>query len=100
METKFILITSLTESLYLNVYDYNDHRKDSLMGTAMFELSRLQDDATQEGITSNLLVEGKERGELRYDISFFPVLKPEDGEDIVETSKLILLNARYVLTVA
>ncbi|KAK0208431.1 C2 domain-containing protein [Desarmillaria ectypa] len=86
METKFILVNSLTESLVFNLYDYNDHRKNTLLGSSMFELTRLQEDATQEGLTSQLLMDGKERGELRYDVSFFPVLMPEDGEDTSDTS--------------
>ncbi|KAF9023422.1 tricalbin [Hymenopellis radicata] len=86
METKFILINSLTESLILNLWDYNDHRKNALLGSSTFELSRLQDDATQEGIESAILKDGKDRGQLRYDVSFFPVLKPEDGEDVVDTT--------------
>ncbi len=99
METKFILINSLTESLILNVWDYNDHRKNALLGSSTFELSRLQDDATQEGIESAILKDGKDRGELRYDVSFFPVLKPEDGEDVVDTSTFLGMNQLcYLLT--
>lgn len=80
METKFILINSLHESLTLNLYDYNDHRKDALLGTASFDMAQLQDDATCENINSTLLLDGKERGELRYDVSYYPVLKPDEGE--------------------
>ncbi|KAK0233307.1 C2 domain-containing protein [Armillaria fumosa] len=86
METKFILVNNLAESLVFNLYDYNDHRKNSLLGSSTFELTRLQEDATLEGLASHLLMDGKERGELRYDVSFFPVLTPEDGEDTSETS--------------
>ncbi|KAK0198528.1 C2 domain-containing protein [Armillaria mellea] len=86
METKFILINNLTESLVFNLYDYNDHRKNTLLGSSTFELMRLQEDATLEGLASQLLMDGKERGELRYDVSFFPVLTPEDGEDTSQTS--------------
>jgi Ca2+-dependent lipid-binding protein, contains C2 domain len=88
METKFLLINSLNESLILNVFDYNDHRKNTLLSTATFELSKLQEDATQEGIESSLLKDGKERGELRFDCSYYPVLKAEEGdEEVLDTSE-------------
>lgn len=86
------MINSLQESLVLSLWDYNDHRPDTELGAATFELARLLDDATHEGINSNILKDGKERGTLRYDVSFYPVLKPTmvDGKDeLPETSKLI-----------
>ena len=90
-ETKFILVNNLTESLVFSVLDYNEHRKDSEMGAATFDLTKLQEDATHEGIESKIIKDGKERGELRYDVSFYPVLKPQkiDGgkeEELPETS--------------
>ncbi|KAJ7169501.1 C2 domain-containing protein [Mycena filopes] len=86
METKFILVNSLNESLVLSLYDYNDHRKNALLSSTSFELAQLQDDATREGIESSLIKDGKERGILRYDISYFPVIKPEEGKEEVDTS--------------
>ncbi|RDB28789.1 Uncharacterized protein PYUK71.03c [Hypsizygus marmoreus] len=86
METKFILINSLNESLMLNLWDYNDHRKNTLMSSVAFELSKLAEDATQEDIQSTLLKDGKERGELRYDVSFYPVLEAEEGKEAVDSS--------------
>ncbi|KAF5375164.1 hypothetical protein D9758_000478 [Tetrapyrgos nigripes] len=86
METKFVLINSLTESLVLNLFDYNDHRKDTLLGSSTFELEKLTKDATWEGVMTPVLKDGKERGELRYDVSFYPVLKPEGQEEIPDTT--------------
>lgn len=90
-ETKFLLINSLTEVLTLNVYDWNEHRKDSDMGAASFDLNKLGEDGVQEGIESKILKDGKERGDLRFDLSFYPVLKPQkiDGgkeEELPDTS--------------
>ncbi|KAG6910551.1 hypothetical protein DXG01_009501 [Tephrocybe rancida] len=85
-ESKFILVNSLQESLVLNLWDYNDHRKDFLMGSSTFELSKLLEDATQEDIHSPILKDGKERGELSYDVSYFPVLEAPEGEELPETS--------------
>lgn len=81
METKFLLVNSLTDSLVLSLFDYNDHRKNALLGASTFELSQLQEDAIREGIASPILKDGKERGELRYDVSYYPVVKPEEGNE-------------------
>ncbi|KAE9395950.1 hypothetical protein BT96DRAFT_958377 [Gymnopus androsaceus JB14] len=83
METKFVLVNSLAETLNLNLYDFNDHRKDTLLGTATFELAQLQDEA-----------DGKDRGELKYDISFYPVLKAEEGQSRLEFVRITLHQAK------
>ncbi|CAE6474512.1 unnamed protein product, partial [Rhizoctonia solani] len=83
-EVKFLVINSLTETLNLTLLDHNDHRKDTELGTASFELSTLTEDATQEGLVRKVLKDGKERGEIKFDASFFPILKPQtlDGGKI------------------
>ncbi|KAG5648236.1 hypothetical protein DXG03_006194 [Asterophora parasitica] len=86
IETRFVLINSLQESLIFNLWDYNEHRKDSHMGAASFELSKLLDDAVLEEVHSKILKDGKERGEVRYDISYYPVLEPEEGHEVTDTS--------------
>lgn len=77
METKFILVNTLSEALNLTVYDFNDHRKDAELGFASFDLAKLREDSTFEGIEAPVLKDGKEKGVLRFDVSYFPVLKPE-----------------------
>ncbi|KAG8709183.1 hypothetical protein FRC08_018492 [Ceratobasidium sp. 394] len=83
-EVKFLLVNSLTETLNLSLLDHNEHRKDTDLGSASFELSSLTEDATQEGLVRKVLKDGKERGELKFDVAFFPVLKPQtlDGGKI------------------
>ncbi|CAE6470842.1 unnamed protein product [Rhizoctonia solani] len=83
-EVKFLVINSLTETLNLTLLDHNDHRKDTELGIASFELSTLTEDATQEGLVRKVLKDGKERGEIKFDASFFPILKPQtlDGGKI------------------
>ncbi|KAH8086661.1 tricalbin [Cristinia sonorae] len=84
-ETKFLLVNSLQESLILNVMDYNDHLKNSQLGSVTFDLSKLLEDSSQEGIETPILKEGKEKGVLRFDVNFYPVLKPQvDGSGVVE----------------
>lgn len=62
------------------------------MGAASFDLSALGEDGVQEGIEARILKDGKDRGELRFDVSFYPVLKPQqiDGgkeEELPDTSE-------------
>ena len=52
----------------MNVMDYNEHRKDSDLGSATFELSKLQEDATLEGLVASVKRDGKDRGEIRFDV--------------------------------
>ena len=85
METKFILVNSLTESLTLRVWDYNEHRTDTDLGFATFDLSKLEADATHENLEQSILKDGKHRGTVRFDVNFYPVLKPEVDAGGVET---------------
>lgn len=80
-ETQFILINSLADVLNLQLFDYNDHRPDNLLGTVSHELAALSEDAEQEGLVDKIVGGGKDRGELRYDLSFFPVLKATKAVD-------------------
>lgn len=83
-----MLVKSLSDILNFNLYDYNDHRKNTLLSTASFELAKLAEDATQDGLSAPLLKDGKDRGELRYDISYYPVLEAEEGkEELLDTSE-------------
>ncbi|RPD58353.1 tricalbin [Lentinus tigrinus ALCF2SS1-6] len=91
METKFILINSLTENLLFKVWDYNDHRANTELGFANFDLSVLEADATQENIEAPILKDGKERGTIRFDVNFYPVLKPEldvSGVEVIPDTKV------------
>ena len=85
METKFLLVNSLTENLILKLWDYNEHRANTDLGIATFDLSKLEADATHENIEQAVLKDGKQRGTLRFDVNFYPVLKPEVDAGGVET---------------
>jgi Ca2+-dependent lipid-binding protein len=90
METKFILVNNINESLMLNLYDFNDHRKNTLLGTATFDLPKLIEDSSHEGIESPLLKDGKDRGNLRYDIIYYPTLETPQGSTEVPQSSMYL----------
>ncbi|KAG8900316.1 hypothetical protein FRB99_006121 [Tulasnella sp. 403] len=76
--THFILVNqnNLNETLTLTLFDHNEHRKDTPLGTASFELQSLLEDATQECRVVDIFKDGKERGELQFDMSgvIHPVL--------------------------
>jgi Ca2+-dependent lipid-binding protein len=80
-ESQYILINSLMDTLHLSIFDYNEHRADNLLGTISHELAGLAADAEQEGLTGKVFSDGKDRGELHYNLSFYPVLLPQKLAD-------------------
>jgi Ca2+-dependent lipid-binding protein len=83
-ETIYIIITSFTDALTLQVYDYNKYQKDKELGTATFSLEPLEKDNEHENLTLDIMASGRPRGVLQTDVRFFPVLegrKLESGED-------------------
>lgn len=59
---------NMHETLTLTVLDHNEHRKDTVLGVASFELALLVEDATQEGIVGKILREGKDSGEVVFNV--------------------------------
>lgn len=83
-ETKYIIVTSLQDSLTLQTFDYNDIRKDKELGVATFPLEKLRDVPEFDNEQLEVMANGKPRGILATSIRFFPVLsggKTEDGKD-------------------
>ncbi|EPQ28071.1 uncharacterized protein PFL1_04398 [Pseudozyma flocculosa PF-1] len=80
-ETRFVLLNNLNGMLTFSLLDHNDHRPDSNLGQAAFELKSLEDDPEQENLSTPVMLDGKERGEVQYSLSYYPVLKAEVGED-------------------
>lgn len=97
VEIKFILVNSLQDQLVFTVFDYNERRKDTSLGAAIFELNKLNEDATFEGVELPILKDGRDRGQIRFDISYYSVLKPQiiDGrERLPETSWYKILGLK------
>ena len=88
METKFILIYSLKESIVFHLLDYNEHLKDTVLGSVTFPLSKLVEEQTHEDIVSAILRDGKDNGELRYDVNYYPVIEAEEGKEEVLNSSM------------
>lgn len=83
-ETIYVIITSLNESLTLQLYDWNEYRKDKELGTATFPLERVQEINEHENLQLEVMANGKPRGIVQADVRFFPVLeglKLEDGTE-------------------
>ena len=76
-ETQYILVNTLNESLNLSVFDYNEHRSDNALGTSVFDLASLVADAEQSGLSSKIVQDGKDRGTIKYNLAFYPVLTPK-----------------------
>ncbi|KAH8719146.1 hypothetical protein GQ44DRAFT_742030 [Phaeosphaeriaceae sp. PMI808] len=74
-ETVNIIITSLKDSLTINIFDYNDIRKDKELGTATFALEQLEEDTDHENLHLEVMSGGRPRGILSADVRFFPVLE-------------------------
>jgi Ca2+-dependent lipid-binding protein len=79
----------------LNLIDYNEHRKDTPLGATTFELEKLLEDATQEGLELPILKDGKDRGMIRFGINYFPVLKPEtvEGKEILPQTSACMFDS-------
>jgi Ca2+-dependent lipid-binding protein len=74
-ETKYAIVTSFNDSLTLQVFDYNEYRKDKELGAATFPLEKVRDVHEFENEHLEVKSNGKARGLLATDIRFFPVLE-------------------------
>lgn len=83
-ETHYIIVTSFHDSLDIEVFDWNEFRKDKELGTASFPLENLEEIYEHENERLEVKSGGKARGALMCDIRFFPVLESTKGPDDVE----------------
>jgi len=80
-ETLYIIITSFNDTLDIEVFDYNDFRKDKKLGSTSFPLENFEELHEYENERLELKNDGKPRGVLTCDIRFFPVLNAETLPD-------------------
>ncbi|KAF2197837.1 tricalbin [Delitschia confertaspora ATCC 74209] len=81
-ETINVIVTSLKDALTINVFDYNEIRKDKELGSATFPLEQLEEETEHENLHLEVMANNRARGIVQCDIRFFPVLegaKLEDG---------------------
>lgn len=80
-ETKFLLVKSLSNILTMQLYDFNDHRKDKQIGVVNFPLETLKERPDQDGIMSEILAGTRNKGGLQYNVHWYPVLEAKTLED-------------------
>jgi Ca2+-dependent lipid-binding protein len=83
-ETKTILINSLNDALSFQIFDYNEFRKDRLLGTANFDLKQLEQQTEHENVSGQVMYNAKNRGEVLFDVRYYPVLLPKKLDDGTE----------------
>jgi Ca2+-dependent lipid-binding protein len=71
----------LKDSLTINLFDYNDIRKDKELGTATFALEQLEEVPDHENMQLEVMSGGRARGMVTADVRFFPVLEGTTLED-------------------
>lgn len=89
-ETKYILINSLDQKLSMSCWDFNDVRKDQLIGTAEFDMTALYQSPGIDNASATLLMGAKSKGTLNYSIQYYPVMqtkKKEDDDDEAEENE-------------
>jgi Ca2+-dependent lipid-binding protein len=94
-ETHYVIVTSYNDSLDIEVFDWNEFRKDKELGVASFSLENLESVHDYENERLELTHDGKPRGVVNADIRFFPVLEAKklpDGslEELPEVNTGIL----------
>ena len=77
----YVIITSFADALTLQVYDYNEYRKDKELGTATFALDQLEQATDHENLRLEVMANGKPRGLIQANVNFFPVLEGRKLED-------------------
>ncbi|KAL7269910.1 Tricalbin-2 [Rhizina undulata] len=80
-ETKYFVITNFNDSLHMNIFDFNEFRKDKELGSAILALDRLQKEPELENLQLPILASGKTRGQVTFNVRFFPILEGRTLED-------------------
>ena len=74
-ETINVILTSLREPLTIQVFDYNEYRKDKELGVCTWNLEQLAHINNHENAQLEVIANGRPRGVVQADIRFFPVLE-------------------------
>ncbi|CAG8454346.1 2027_t:CDS:10 [Ambispora leptoticha] len=92
-ETHFIVLTNLQDTINFELFDKNVGRDKSL-GSASFACNLLQDNPRQEQIITDIILNGKKHGTLRFDAIWYPIAPQGPEDPIVESNVGIL---RYTI---
>ncbi|PHH71335.1 hypothetical protein CDD80_5354 [Ophiocordyceps camponoti-rufipedis] len=80
-ETHYLIVTSFSDTVDIQVFDKNEFRKSKELGVASFYLEDLLDDPVYENERLEVISNGKARGIVSCDLRFFPVLEAEKTPD-------------------
>ncbi|KAI8070792.1 C2 domain-containing protein [Gongronella butleri] len=80
-ETHYVLINNLNDSVFMQVMDRNSGRKDAVVGVTNVELKQLEEERSLEGLNLVVMRNGKPVGDIKADVRYFAVPKPEKKED-------------------
>ncbi|KAK4156867.1 C2 domain-containing protein [Chaetomidium leptoderma] len=83
-ETHYVIITSYNDTLDIDIFDYNDIRKDKKLGSTSFLLENVVEVYEHENERLEINHDGKARGMVLCDIRFFPVLESKKLVDGTE----------------
>ncbi|KAJ2676680.1 Tricalbin-2 [Coemansia sp. RSA 1085] len=68
-----LLIYSKTDTIQMEVYDWNNVGKDDKIGFVTYPMQKLLEEPEVEGVTMPIMMGETERGHLTFDMSYFPV---------------------------
>ncbi|QLG73085.1 hypothetical protein HG535_0E01690 [Zygotorulaspora mrakii] len=85
-ETKYILLNDLNQRITLSCFDFNDARKDTLIGNAEVNLKQLTQDPVMTDLTTELKHGTHTKGRLNYSMHWFPVIQktPDESSDAIK----------------
>ncbi|QLQ79952.1 hypothetical protein HG537_0C06010 [Torulaspora globosa] len=90
-ETKYLLLNDLNQKLNISCFDFNDMRKDSLIGSVEVNLQEMLQNPVMEDMTSDVMHGLHTKGKLNYSMHWFPVIKNDEieanGESAVDYNK-------------
>lgn len=87
-ETKYLLLNDLNQKLTITCFDFNDLRKDTLIGNVEISLQEMLQNPVMENVSSDLMNGLRSKGKLTYSMHWFPVIKEKDEmeADVVVTN--------------
>ncbi|KAG6041774.1 hypothetical protein E4U41_001986 [Claviceps citrina] len=80
-ETHYLIVTSFSDTLDIQVFDKNEFRKSKELGVATFRLEQIEELNVRENERLEVIGDGKARGIVSCDLRFFPVLESQTLPD-------------------
>ncbi|KAJ2160663.1 Tricalbin-2 [Coemansia sp. RSA 552] len=72
-EKLFLLIYSKSDTIQMEVFDWNNVGKDDKIGFVTYPMGKLLEEPEVEGVTEKIMMGETVRGTLTFDMSYFPV---------------------------